>query len=372
MPSYRSQAFPSNRRTTWVFLDAPLPKLNPVAGCTAMLQLTLEQPKSLKLAEVPDPRRQAGQALVKVRRVGICGTDLHAYRGQQPFFTYPRVLGHELAVEVMETDAGVDAVRPGDHCVVFPYLDCGRCIACRRGKTNCCVHMRVLGVHEDGGMCEYLSLPVDRLIPAEELTLEQMALVENQCIGAHAVRRADLDARDTVLVVGAGPIGLGVIQFARAAGARVLVADLAPAKLEFCRAQLGVDEGLPVDADFPQRLRDLTAGDLPSVVFDATGHPGSMEAGFELVAHGGTYVLVSLVQSDIRFWDPEFHKRELTLLSSRNATRQDFEQVMAAMRSEAIVTDPLITHPAPFTEVVQRFESWLDPAQGVIKAMAHL
>ncbi len=337
-----------------------------------MQQIVLKEPFSLQRQTVPEPELQVDQALVRVRRIGICGTDLHAYRGRQPFFTYPRVLGHELAVEVVAIDANPQNLTPGDPCVVLPYFECGSCIACRRGKTNCCVELQVLGVHTDGGMCEYLSLPVDRLLPATGLTLEQMALVENQCIGAHAVRRSGLSAQDSALIIGAGPIGLGVIQFAQATGAQVMVADIMQSKLDFCQTQLQIEQTLQVDDSFPQRLREVTHGDLPTIVFDATGHPASMDAGFTHVAHGGTYVFVSLVQSDITFWDPEFHKREISLLASRNATRDDFEQVIAAMQAGRIVTDSLITHRTSFTQVIADFESWLDPTNNVIKAMACL
>ena len=337
-----------------------------------MIQIELTEPYRLGLREVPDPGYSAGNALVRVRRVGICGTDLHAIRGRQPFFTYPRVLGHELAVEIRKIGDNSQGLAEGDCCVVFPYFECGTCVACRRGKANCCVHMQVLGVHLDGGLGEYLSLPVDRLMPAEGLTLERMALVENQCIGAHAVSRSGLTAADTVLVMGAGPIGMGVMQFARQAGATVLVADIAEGRLEFCQQRLGMEQVLVVDRDFEARLAETTGGDLPTVVFDATGHAESMEKGFGTVAHGGTYVLVSLVQSEIRFWDPDFHRKEISLLSSRNATRDDFRQVIAAMQDDSIVVDPMVTHSIPFTEVLDQYEEWLDPDSGVVKAMACL
>lgn len=337
-----------------------------------MQQIQLIEPFQLRMDTVPDPVPQAGQALVQVRRIGICGTDLHAVRGRQPFFTYPRVLGHELAVEIVDIGENGQGLQPGDECVVFPYFACGTCIACRRGKTNCCTQMQVLGVHVDGGMCEFMALSVDRLLPAAGLTAAQMALVENQCIGAHAVCRSGLTATDTALVVGAGPIGLGVVQFAQNTGARVIVTDIVQSKLDFCRTHLGIEHALPTDQDLPARLAALTDGDLPTVVFDATGHPDSMQNGFDLVAHGGTYVLVSLVQAHIRFWDPEFHKREISLLASRNATRDNFAQVIAAIQHKAIAVDPLITHTAPFAQVISHFDTWLNPETGVIKAMACL
>lgn len=337
-----------------------------------MIQIELTAPYRLRLREAPDPGHGAGHAVVRIRRVGICGTDLHAIRGRQPFFTYPRVLGHELAAEILEIGPNDQGWRRGDCCVVFPYFECGICVACRRGKTNCCVHMQVLGVHLDGGLGEYLSLPVDRLVPAEGLTLERMALVENQCIGAHAVSRSGLTAADTVLVMGAGPIGMGVMQFACKTGARVLVADISESRLEFCRRRLGMEQLLVVDGDFEARLAETTGGDLPTVVFDATGHAESMERGFATVAHGGNYVLVGLVQSMIKFWDPDFHRKEISLLSSRNATRDDFDRVIAAMQDDSIVVDPMVTHSTPFAAVPDQYEAWLDPAAGVVKAMVCL
>lgn len=335
-----------------------------------MLQIELTEPFQLGLREVPDPRFMPGNALVRVRRVGICGTDLHAIRGRQPFFTYPRVLGHELAIEILEIGENERSLKAGDNCVVFPYFECGMCVACRRGKTNCCLHMKVLGVHIDGGLGEFLSLPVDRLLPAEGLSLERMALVENQCIGAHAVSRSALSSSDTVLVMGAGPIGMGVMQFAKKTGAAIIVSDVSRDRLKFCQEQLSMESILLAGQDIEAELKEMTGGDLPTVVFDATGNAESMEKGFANVAHGGTYVLVSLVQSEIRFWDPDFHRKEISLLSSRNATRGDFSQVIVAMQDNSIVVDPMITHRIPFEEVLNQYEEWLDPTSGLIKAMA--
>jgi 2-desacetyl-2-hydroxyethyl bacteriochlorophyllide A dehydrogenase len=334
-----------------------------------MRQIVLEEPFRFTLREVEDPVRGAGEALVRVRRIGICGTDLHAFRGRQPYFSYPRVLGHELSVEVIEIGENAAGLKVGDACVPLPYLSCGTCVACRRGKTNCCVRMRVLGVHQDGGMQEVLALPADLLIRADGLSLEQMALVENQAIGAHAVRRAAIEPGEYALVVGAGPIGLGVIQFAKAAGAEVIAMDIDEGRLRFCQEQLGVEQIIDARGDAIAHLEEITSGDLPTVVFDATGNPQSMMNAFRYMAHGGRYVLVSLVEADITFYDPDFHRRETTLLSSRNATRQDFENVIHAMQTGLIRTDPLVTHRVPLEEMIGEFESWLKPETRVVKAM---
>lgn len=319
------------------------------------------------------PTLTHGHAIVKIKRIGICGTDQHAFRGNQPFFTYPRILGHELAgiiEEIGDNDLGFNR---GDQVGVIPYLHCGGCVACRNGRTNCCTAMRVMGVHVDGGMRELLSVPVTHLIRAEGLTLDQTAVLEPLSIGAHAVRRADLRAGETVLVIGAGPIGLGVMAFAKYAGAKVIAMDINDQRLAFCREWAKVDETVNGLSEDPRtRLESLTAGDYPTVVFDATGNAQSMQQAFEYVAHGGKLVYVGLVKADISFHDPEFHKREMTLLGSRNATPEDFENVLEAVKSGAIDVDRFITHRAPFDSLPDAFEEWLKPESKVIKAMVEL
>src|SRR4051812_45976817 len=174
-----------------------------------MLSIVLDEPGRFRVTEAPKPPAPgAGEALVRVGRVGICGTDLHAYRGRQPFFSYPRILGHELGVEVLAVGAGVTGLEPGDRCAVEPYLDCGACLACRRGRTNCCAGLRVLGVHTDGGLRERITVPARKLHRSGRLSPEQLALVETLAVGCHAVGRAAPRADEACLVIGAGPIGL--------------------------------------------------------------------------------------------------------------------------------------------------------------------
>jgi threonine dehydrogenase-like Zn-dependent dehydrogenase len=260
-------------------------------------------------------------------------------------------------------------LRPGDTCVVSPYLFCGECIACRSGKTNCCTTLKLLGVHVDGGMQDVLAAPAHTLVRAEGLTAEQMALVENQAIGAHAVRRAQLAEGETVLVLGAGPIGFGVTQFATLAGANVLLADLSERRLEFARQWLNPTACLNASDDLDQRLREQTGGDYPTAVFDCTGSPASMMKAFGYAAHGGRLIMVSLVQGDISFNDAEFHRHELTVMSSRNATRGDFERVIAAMAAGLIVTEPFNQHLVGLEELAAAFPAWAQPESGVLKAM---
>ncbi|HEY8903560.1 MAG TPA: zinc-binding alcohol dehydrogenase family protein [Chthoniobacterales bacterium] len=340
-----------------------------------MKTLILEEPGKLTLGTTaePDTALQAGEALVKVHRIGVCGTDIHAYNGKQPFFSYPRILGHELGVEVLAVAADVTNVAPGDRCAVEPYLNCGKCIACRRGKGNCCTSLKVLGVHTDGGHRERIVVPAAKLHPSKKLTLEQLALVETLGIGAHAVDRAQIEAGETALVIGTGPIGLAVIQFAQAAGARVIAMDVNDARLAFCRDTLGVAHAVNATApDVVAELETLTNGDLPTAVFDATGNPRSMMASFNYPAHGGRLVFVGLFQGDVTFNDPNFHKRELTLMGSRNARSADFPRIIELIETGKVDTTPWITHRASFDAVPAEFPKWVNPETGVLKAIIEL
>jgi 2-desacetyl-2-hydroxyethyl bacteriochlorophyllide A dehydrogenase len=306
-----------------------------------MHQVVLEKPGRFVFCEAPATTAPAGEALVRVRRVGVCGTDLHAFEGNQPYFNYPRILGHELAVEIAEAPANDRGLRRGDRCAVEPYLSCGKCHACRKGKTNCCETLACLGVHADGGMRELIALPLERLHKSSKLSLDQLALVEPLGIGAHAVDRSELRQGDEALVVGAGPIGLAVTQFALARRARVRVLETNPARREFV-ARLGVET--------------LAAPDerLAEVVFDATGNVQAMEQSLALVAHGGRLIFVGLVQAKVALDDPLFHRREITLLASRNSVG-NFPQVITLIEEGTIDTRPWITHRMKLVEVPERF-----------------
>ncbi|MCQ6559836.1 zinc-binding alcohol dehydrogenase family protein [Paenibacillus mendelii] len=338
-----------------------------------MKGIICEQIERFTMVEMEEPPApNAGEAVVRIRRIGICGTDLHAYRGNQPFFSYPRVLGHELAGIVEAVGEHVTGVREGDQVSVIPYMECGHCVACRNGKTNCCTDMKVLGVHIDGGMRERMTLPADHLIVTNGLTLDQAAILEPFSIGAHALRRSELRKGETVLVIGGGPIGLGVMALAKQQGARVIAMDVKDDRLAFCREWAGADHTVNAQQEPIGRLRELTDGEFPTVVFDATGNMHSMNDSFQFVAHGGKLVFVGLVKADITFHDPEFHKRELTLLASRNATRADFDTVMVAVRDGSIDVSRYITHRVGFVDMIDQFEGWMQPGAGVIKAMVEL
>lgn len=306
---------------------------------------------------------------MKVHRMGVCGTDLHAFTGHQPFFSYPRVLGHELAVEVVEVGRAVTNVKVGDRCCVEPYRNPTAGQAVLRGKTNCGENLTVLGVHEDGGMQDYITYQATNLHPFQQLSLDRLALIEPLAIGRHAVERADVRPDDIVLVVGAGPIGLCVAEFAKLTGARVAVMDVNNDRLRFCQAKLGIAD-VVLAGDSPlEQLRDLFDGYLPTVVLDATGNKHSMHNAFQYAAAGGTIVFVGLFIGDVTFHDPYFHKKELTLKATRAALPKDFVEIGRLMEAGTIDPAWMITHRMGFDKVVDRFASLTDPANQVVKAI---
>ena len=333
-----------------------------------MKALVCTTPRQFDYINTEMPAPAEGETLLKIERIGICGTDLHAFEGTQPYFNYPRILGHELAAIIIETKAVVFAA--GDKVTIIPYMHCGNCTACNSGKNNCCVNMRVFGVHIDGGMREFVTVPNHTLLKSEGLSIDELALVEPLAIGAHAVKRAAVTKGEFVLVIGAGPIGLGIAQFARIAGAQVIVVDVIDDRLQFCSTHAGVEHTInPLKQDVMGALKQITSNNMPTVVIDATGNLDAINNAFAYLAHGGRYVLVGLQKEHISFSHPEFHKREATLMSSRNANVSDFEHVMESIKNGLVQPANYITHKVAFDEVATQFESWLNPNSKVVKAM---
>ncbi|MDQ0654210.1 zinc-binding alcohol dehydrogenase family protein [Pseudomonas cedrina] len=333
-----------------------------------MLTVICNEPGSLTAVEREKPVRKPGEILIRIKRVGVCGTDLHIFTGNQPYLEYPRVMGHEFSGVVEEADSASD-LKSGDVVYVMPYLSCGTCIACRQGKTNCCTRIQVLGVHCDGAFTQYLSIPHAFVHKAVGVSLDQAAMIEFLSIGAHAVRRSNVQADKRALVVGTGPIGMAAAIFASLRGAQVTVLDTRDDRLAFCKEHLKIHAAVKIGEGDKETLAELTEGDFFDVVFDATGNARAMERGFEFIAHGGTYVMISVVRDSITFSDPEFHKREATLMGSRNATHEDFRHVEECLRNGLIPHAALNTHRLALSDVPSAFATLLDPKQGVVKAI---
>jgi len=334
-----------------------------------MISIVCQEPGDFLIKEKPKPEKGSNEALLKVKKVGICGTDLHAYQGNQAFFSYPRILGHELATEVLEIDNNPAGIKVGDKVVVVPYIHCGTCIACRNGKTNCCTNLQVLGVHTDGGMQEEISVPVDLLLPASNLSDDQMVIVEPLAIGAHAIRRAKITPGEKIAVIGSGPIGLGIMKLAKIAGAKVIAIDINKQRLKYAKEKIGVDYVVNASSDSVNEVFEITNGDLATTVFDASGSKPALESGPQYMSHGGKYVLVGLSKGDLTFSHPAIQAKETTMMCSRNATIEDFKNVISVIESGEFPVDSFITHRVHYSEMIANFDSWLKPETGVIKAM---
>ncbi len=308
-----------------------------------------------------------GFALLDVAEVGICGTDYHIYEGKHPYLSYPRVMGHEVSARVREAGEGVD-LAPGTPVIVNPYLSCGHCIACRKGKPNCCANIQVLGVHRDGAMCERILVPAGNLYPAGALSLRDGATVEFLAIGAHAVRRSMAAPGSRALVIGAGPIGLGAALFARIAGLDVTLLDTSAERLAGARDRLGFTSTLTVEPDLIAQIDALTDGERFDAVFDATGNAASMQGALPFVAQGGVLVFVGVVRDEIAISHPEFHRREMMLIGSRNAVKADFDHVTASILAGHVPIEALLTHSTTLEGAVTDLPRWAHQKSGLIKA----
>lgn len=331
-----------------------------------MKYIVCQKPKEFILKEKETPKRKENEALLKIKKAGICGTDIHAYSGNQAFFTYPRILGHELASEVLDVSENKQGIKKGDKVIVMPYMSCNNCIACRNGKSNCCVNINVLGVHKDGGMQEQITVPTDILILSNQLSYDEMTIVEPLAIGAHALRRADVKSGEIVAVVGCGPIGIGIIKLAQIAGATVIAIDVNEQRLKYTKEKIGVDYTVKAGKNAINEVSEITNGDMCTVVFDATGNKRALETCPDFMAHGGSFVMVGLSNGELIFNHPKIHAKEITLMSSRNASEEDFKHVIDVINQ--FPTESFITHNVPFTKMIENFDSWIKPETGVIKA----
>ncbi len=318
---------------------------------------------------VPGP----GEALVRTHRMGICGTDLACYLGKFPFFAYPRTPGHELGLEVVAVAEDVKHLKPGDKCSLEPYVNDPASPTSKKGALNCCPAVQVIGVHNNGGLRKgVFAVPARKLHPGNDLSYDQLALVETLAIGYHAVQRGNPQPGETVLVIGAGPIGLACLEFLKLMDVRTVVMDLVPSRLHFCQKNLGIQHAILYRPDGTSLtdLEKITDGQLADVVIDATGNPRSMSTCFDYAAFTGRVVYVGITTSDLSFPHAAvFHRRELSLLASRNALPEDFEKIIRLIRDGMINTDLWITHRIAFDDVPAEFEKFTDPALGAIKAI---
>ena len=337
-----------------------------------MRAIQIVEPKKLREISIDRPGAPGpGQALVRTHRMGVCGTDVSCYLGKFPFFAFPRIPGHELGVEVLAVGSDVQNVRPGDACSVEPYMHCGTCYACRKGASNCCANLKVIGVMSDGGLCERFLIRADKLHVSSKLTMDQLALVETLAIGCHASQRSQTGAQDSVLIIGAGPIGIATLEFIKLTGAAITVMDMNRSRLDFVQRNYGIEHCIEVTPEVSgfEIAKAMTQGDMYSVVIDATGNRFSMAGALQFVAPTGRLVYVGITQDEISFKHPALHRPEVTLLASRNALPSDFPYIIGLIEAGTIKTDPWITHRTNLDHVVEEFDSFTRPENGVLKAI---
>lgn len=338
-----------------------------------MKAIQFAKPETIVRLDIPEPAAPGpGEALVRTHRMGVCGTDLSGYLGKMPFFSYPRIPGHELGLEVLEVGDGVTNVKVGDRCSLEPYVNDEESPTSRKGAGNCCPGVQVLGVHTEGGLRDRWVVPARKLHPGNELSYDQLALVETLAIGGHAVDRGNPQPGETVLVIGAGPIGLACLEFLKLMDLQVVVMDRVESRLAFCREKLGIKHTVLATggAEDLAALDALTDGQLADVIIDATGSAASMSTCFQFAAFTGRVVYVGITTGELSFpHAPVFHRRELTLLASRNALPQDFGKIIRLIGEGKIDTDPWITHRIAFEDVPTEFAKLTDPTLGAIKAI---
>jgi len=340
-----------------------------------MKTLYFDEPKKVRTTHTDPPAAPGpGQAQVRTHRVGVCGTDIGGYLGKFPFFGYPRIPGHELGVEVVAVGSGVTNVKIGDKCSIEPYMNCGECYPCKKGNSNCCVKLEVIGVMCDGGLRERFNIRAEKLHVGNNLSYEQLALVETLAIGCHAADRGAVVAGEDVLVIGAGPIGLSVIEFVRVKGGRLAVMDLSQDRLDFCKQNYSIECGIVPQQDGLElkQVQEFTNGCGFPLIIDATGHPGSMTGALKYIAATGRLVYVGITNQDLVLKHVAMHKPEATILASRNALPKDFPYIIGLIEKGVINTGPWVTRRMAFDDVPAQFAELVAPTAGAIKTVIEM
>ncbi|WP_409438846.1 zinc-binding alcohol dehydrogenase family protein [Psychromonas sp. GE-S-Ul-11] len=334
-----------------------------------MKSIVCTEPYKLSYREIEKPKITEKEVLIKVNAIGICGTDIHAFTGHQPFFDYPRVLGHEVCGDITELGHSVTRFKVGERVSLIPYVACNECPSCLSGRTNCCENISVIGVHENGGFGEYLAIPESNVLPVGDIDPVTASLIEPFAISAHAVRRAAVKQGENILVVGAGPIGLGAAAIAKADGGNVVVADTSLERRTHVEKVLGVPTIDPAAKNSEESIRKNFSGHLAQTVIDATGNARAMNNAVNLICNGGKIVFVGLFKGNLEFSDPDFHKKETTMMGSRNATPEDFNKVVRLMSSGEISSEMMLTHTFNFLDIGNTFNEQVVGNKDLLKGV---
>ncbi len=324
-----------------------------------MKAISILSPGVMELVDVPTPKPGRDDVLLRVERVGFCGSDLNSFRGINPLVNYPRIPGHEIQARIVSIGENRNgSLREGQSVAVVPYTACGECPACSHGRPNACRFNQTLGVQRDGGLCEYLCVPADRVVADSQLGDAALALVEPLSVSAHAVERGKVADGEVALVLGCGMIGLGVIASAAHRGARVVGVDIDDAKLELAREAGAAHVINSATESLDSRLSELTAGNGPDVAFEAVGHPQTFGACIEHVRYAGRVVFVGYAKDAVPFATKWFILKELDMLGSRNATLADFDRVMKMLRRGTFPVDSVISKTVSLEDAAEAMREW--------------
>ncbi|MFC5862731.1 zinc-binding alcohol dehydrogenase family protein [Acidicapsa dinghuensis] len=322
-----------------------------------MKAVVIEKPGQAAVQSVADPTPKPGEVLLKIRRVGLCGTDLNSFRGKNPMVSYPRVIGHEICATVVEASSGHPHLTTGTNVTVSPYIPCGRCPACLRGRANACQINQTLGVMCDGALAEYFAIDAAKLYTAS-LGLEELCLVEPLSVGFHAVARGRVAADDAVAIWGCGGVGLGAIAASGFRGAKTIAIDMDDAKLALARKAGATDTINAATEPVHDKLLEITNGRGPDVAIEAIGLPATFRAAVEEVAFTGRVVYIGYAKEQVAYETRLFVQKELDILGSRNAQSADFREVIAMLEAGRFPVDSAISHTISLNETPETLQAW--------------
>lgn len=321
--------------------------------------LTIEAENTARFRMVESQPLGAGEVRVRVRHVGLCGSDLNTYRGLNPLVALPRIPGHEIGGEILEVGQGVSpAMRVGARVIVMPYTNCGTCSSCRKGRLNACRYNRTLGVQQDGGLADDIVLPAEKLILNDTIAPHRLALVEPLSVGFHAVARGRIEKGDKIAVIGCGMIGMGALIGAVARGADVLAIDMSEKKLEIARKFGAAVTVNGRSDDVAAHVAEWTSGDGVDVAVEAVGLPETFVQAIDLACFAGRVVYIGYSKAPVTYDTKFFNLKELDIMGSRNATMDDFKSVISHLETIGDTADLLISKVFPFEEAEAAFPYW--------------
>lgn len=337
-----------------------------------MKTIIINKPGEVQVVERDMPVRKPGEALLKILYGGICGSDLGTYRGTFAYSDYPRIPGHEFSAEIVEIDDNDKGLKPGMIVTANPYMNCEHCYSCGRGLVNCCEHNETLGCQRDGAFSEYFTLPIERLYDGKGLSAKVLAVIEPFCISYHGVSRADVQAGDKVLIIGAGTIGTLAAVAAKAKGAEVYIADLAAEKVHYAVTNFGLAGGIVNNGntdDFMKQCMEITKNNGFDVTIEAVGMPATFQNCIDAAAFGGKVVLIGVGKKNLDFNFTLIQKKELNIFGSRNSLKKDFLELIDLVQSGAVDLEKIITNEYSIDDVAKAFDDFDKNAATMLKVV---